>query len=743
MFHVLCVFVIFLGPLAFAGSDDCSFEADTPCTWRNVEGGGDQLDWSLHHGPLVNGPSADHTTHTAAGHYIYMNSGSSKTSTVTESAMLVSSLIPGFPVTNSHCLQFWFTMHVPSSPPQGLSSPPQGLSSPPQGPSSPLQGPSPPSLTVSMVDNHLQKGMAKWSVSGDHGEGWHQAALPVTYTKPYLLVIQAQVSRADGSTIAVDDITYTDQNCQYVPSDARVKHASLTVFHLHQTASITTSPPATTSLPLATTAPRKPLVDPQLFYTCDMEASCVNTGNGAFQWLRHNGSTDTHGTGPSGDHTLSTQGKGYYIYLQAKGRAGRTASFRTVELPASHTDVCLQFYYHMYGAYMGILRIKLMSPVNPPTLHSNVLWSESGNQDNQWLLAQVNIKSSLLSQPFEVVFEGTVSNNNYFYQLGDMAVDDIHTAPVSCPLNGDCSFEMRCTWNNFPYGNSPQSLAGLSDTGTWDVAHYGRTPAGAPRDDHTFNNTKGYPVPGRGEGYPGSGAHGSGGGCYDTPSTHNHTHQYNHTHHLQPHLHHNNTHHHNNTTTTTTPISTTTPSTTTHTYHHNHTHHYNHTHHHNTHTHHHTHTHHYDHTHHYNHTHHHYNTHTHHYTNHSKRTTRAATSTTTEKPNQCHVCRNLHCFTDPVTVACPPDQPVCASRVTDTDHMERAVVKGCISRSECKAWTPGDLELENCLHVDQLVTGRDVDCLFCCHGDLCNKGPNNIPKQEDWIEQKLQTALIG
>ncbi|KAL8590711.1 hypothetical protein ACOMHN_053393 [Nucella lapillus] len=76
----------------------------------------------------------------------------------------------------------------------------------------------------------------------------------------------------------------------------------------------------------------------------------------------------------------------------------------------------------------------------------------------------------------------------------------------------------------------------------------------------------------------------------------------------------------------------------------------------------------------------------------------------------------------------------------DTRDGVRVIEKGCISRVECEASPMDDPDLQDCLLVDRLVTGRDLECLFCCHGDLCNKGPNYIPKRESWIKD---TALIG
>ena len=50
---------------------------------------------------------------------------------------------------------------------------------------------------------------------------------------------------------------------------------------------------------------------------------------------------------------------GHYVYTEASNHPGGTARFLTKEFDASHTDVCLQFYYSMYGASMGTLNVKV------------------------------------------------------------------------------------------------------------------------------------------------------------------------------------------------------------------------------------------------------------------------------------------------------------------------------------------------------------------------------------------------
>ncbi|KAK7488811.1 hypothetical protein BaRGS_00019946, partial [Batillaria attramentaria] len=251
----------------------------------------------------------------------------------------------------------------------------------------------------------------------------------------------------------------------------------------------TTAPLATTTAhhPHVASTPAPQTVDVRLFSSCDFENTCQSyiKGPGDFAWTTHSGPTSTGSTGPSVDHTRGTR-SGHYAYTEATSHAGKTARMLTGEFPATNSDVCLQFYYHMYGRGMGTLNVKL---AHGTTLYGQSLWSKSGDQGNQWHLAQVTLPVSQLLQNFKIAFEGVMlgrsSNQETF---GDIAVDDILTVPKACPSDGDSAFEVvYLSWDNA--GQNGQHI--LSDNTDWASGHHGHGPSGGPSDDHTFSNTKG------------------------------------------------------------------------------------------------------------------------------------------------------------------------------------------------------------------------------------------------------------
>ena len=58
---------------------------------------------------------------------------------------------------------------------------------------------------------------------------------------------------------------------------------------------------------------------------------------------------------------------------------------------------CLTFYYHMYGDYMGTLKLYKIAGSNADVQNlTKPLWSVSGNQGNYWRIAQVAWISSFM-----------------------------------------------------------------------------------------------------------------------------------------------------------------------------------------------------------------------------------------------------------------------------------------------------------------------------------------------------------
>jgi hypothetical protein len=102
-------------------------------------------------------------------------------------------------------------------------------------------------------------------------------------------------------------------------------------------------------------------------------------------WTRDSGGTASRGTGPSFDHTTGGR-RGYYIYTEASVNNNKTARLLSPALSVS-TTVCVNFWYHMYGANVNRinLRLKHSGTLGQP------LWTKIGNQGNRWFNAKVDV----------------------------------------------------------------------------------------------------------------------------------------------------------------------------------------------------------------------------------------------------------------------------------------------------------------------------------------------------------------
>jgi len=80
---------------------------------------------------------------------------------------------------------------------------------------------------------------------------------------------------------------------------------------------------------------------------------------------------------------------GYYMYIEASGNRhnGDKARLETPSYHPTQGAMCLNFWYHMYGAHINTLNVythvgaSLGSPV----------WTKRGTQGNAWKNAQVTI----------------------------------------------------------------------------------------------------------------------------------------------------------------------------------------------------------------------------------------------------------------------------------------------------------------------------------------------------------------
>ncbi|KAI3374645.1 hypothetical protein L3Q82_021217 [Scortum barcoo] len=128
--------------------------------------------------------------------------------------------------------------------------------------------------------------------------------------------------------------------------------------------------------------------------------------------------------GPTLDHT---GGPGNFIYMQlsdadAPSKTGedsieeeRVASLVSLPITAPDSDLCMSFWYHMFGEHAGALHIKQRKEAEG----EQILWMVSGHQGSRWREGRVLLPHSSVS--YKVVVEGVADRRS----TGHIAVDNI------------------------------------------------------------------------------------------------------------------------------------------------------------------------------------------------------------------------------------------------------------------------------------------------------------------------------
>ena len=133
-------------------------------------------------------------------------------------------------------------------------------------------------------------------------------------------------------------------------------------------------------------------------------------------WTLHSGPTTSFGTGPQGDHTT---GNGNYFYIESStpNYPNKTFIAYTPTFDISSTPGrVLSFWYHMFGVAMGELEVGILDN-NGYT----PIFNESGDQGDQWYLANINLDSLNINGPFKVVFDGFTGTS----YTSDISIDDL------------------------------------------------------------------------------------------------------------------------------------------------------------------------------------------------------------------------------------------------------------------------------------------------------------------------------
>ena len=171
-------------------------------------------------------------------------------------------------------------------------------------------------------------------------------------------------------------------------------------------------------------------------YSCTAAPLCENFNLGVGAWTNNGwtvgfGSTSSGNTGPSDDIT----GGGSYMYYETSGvpQSPVTISSECFDISALAAPALI-FNYHMYGATMGTLNVYV---------NTDSVWSMSGDQGNQWNIAQVDL-SAYVGTNVTILFEGIYGTSF----TGDMAIDEVCLGEASvfgCMDANACNYDPDAT----------------------------------------------------------------------------------------------------------------------------------------------------------------------------------------------------------------------------------------------------------------------------------------------------------
>ncbi|XP_038124298.1 apical endosomal glycoprotein isoform X2 [Cyprinodon tularosa] len=204
------------------------------------------------------------------------------------------------------------------------------------------------------------------------------------------------------------------------------------------------------------------------YYPATPTGLSCNFEEGLCSWYQDNSDNFDWSLVTGMDHTIGI-GSSLVVDMWSPsllGASGRLVSF--LQPPAS-TEMCLTFFYKLYGPDAGALNVKLMDGLG----YEVILWTRSGAHGNVWHEAHCPIPHQLTD--FQLMFEAVRSGFD-----GQVAIDDVTFLDGPCAMPRKCSFEGQ--------------MCGYSSYGTvkWLHRNGHSSTASGPKLDHTLGTELGY-----------------------------------------------------------------------------------------------------------------------------------------------------------------------------------------------------------------------------------------------------------
>ncbi len=191
--------------------------------------------------------------------------------------------------------------------------------------------------------------------------------------KYFDLIFEATVTSGQFGNIAIDDINFVPGGtCAYFNS-------------------------TTTVAPTTTEAPSAKLKCNFELNFCEWYADPSSNS----RWMRRTAENAKFGEAPLNDVTLQNS-QGYYAYV-GSGYSGQPSIAILKSSPFDFVDrTCLEFWYQMGGQVDTMLSVAIRNTAN-----RTGVWKRSGNLDDTWAHAYVNLAGNITIQQW-IEFEGTI-----------------------------------------------------------------------------------------------------------------------------------------------------------------------------------------------------------------------------------------------------------------------------------------------------------------------------------------------
>ncbi|XP_072518296.1 enteropeptidase [Salminus brasiliensis] len=136
-------------------------------------------------------------------------------------------------------------------------------------------------------------------------------------------------------------------------------------------------------------------------------------------WVRTSGSTFPPLTGPSFDHTLGNQSGFYIVTPSSPGSWEKIFRLYSLPLASADEEMCLRFWYHMYG--VDVYRLAVMAERGSVR---TILFQKQGNYGDNWNYGQITVNTADQTIVFEARKNGGLRN--------DVALDDFSLTSGPC-----------------------------------------------------------------------------------------------------------------------------------------------------------------------------------------------------------------------------------------------------------------------------------------------------------------------